>query len=739
MTVALSLISALLTFLILTGLTPLVPRNEVVLTALFFNLVLIIALIVLVAWQVNGLVKGWKTKLPGARLYARILALFSIIAVLPAMLLAIGATVSFSRSLDSWFSDRVRTIIDNSVNVAQTYIEEHGRVIRTDVVNMARDIDSADANILNDKKQLRNLLVAQAGLREIPSAYLIDKRGNPVLRAIENKKLPFTKPTKAALLEAAQGQIPLSMSKKDFRLSAIARLESLDGRYLYVNRLVSPAAIRHLQQTQQNAAEYTHIRRTRGGLKWAHALMYATISMTALLAAIWSGMWFAGRFVAPISRLIGAAQDVSKGDLNVTLPEKRGEGDLRRLSQNFNTMTRELRTQRHALVTANTQLQDRRRFIEAVLSGVSAGIIGLDADDRITLVSRSAEQLLGLNADDLIGMKLDEAIPEFAEVFEQFTIDAVKPRAQQQITITSDGNERTLAIEVTHEAAGPGNVGSVVTFDDITELVAAQRTTAWADVARRIAHEIKNPLTPIILSVGRLRKNYGHMITEKQELFDSLTSTIERQAGDIKSMVDEFAAFARMPEPQMAQTDLRAPVKESVILFRESYPKITYDLKLPDEPVTCLIDRRLITQAVTNLVKNASEAVTGIGQDNSDDNGQDKGKTNTKNGQVVTTITTTPTTITIAVKDNGPGLPAKNRARIMEPYVTTKGNKGTGLGLAMVKKIAEQHRGTLTLEDAKNAKDGPPSGAVVKIILPASIAETTKPDKARKSNEEVGA
>jgi len=708
-TVALSLISALLTFLILTGLTPLVPRNEVVVGALLVNLLFIVILLVLVAYQVRGLVQAWQEKLAGARLHARIVALFSVIAVLPTILLAIGATVSFSRSLDSWFSGRVRSIIDNSVNVAQTYIEEHGRLIRTDVVNMARDLDSASPDIQNDDALFKKQVIAQAGLREIPSAYVIDASGRPLIKAIEAKRIPFTTPTPLAITEAEQGQIPLSMSRQHNRLSAIAKLASRPGQYLYVNRPVSPVVIRHLLLTQKNAAEYTRTRRARGGLKWAHALMYFTISMTALLAAIWSGMWFAGRFVAPISRLITAAQQVSKGDLHVALPERRGEGDLRRLSQNFNTMTRELRHQRHALLAANTQLIERRRFTEAVLSGVSAGILGLDSQDRITLVSRSAEELLNVKADDLIGMRLVEAIPEFADVFEKYSSPKLKPRAQQQITMGSEGEERTLAIQVTHEAAGQGDVGSVVTFDDVTELVSAQRTNAWADVARRIAHEIKNPLTPIILSVGRLRKNYGHLITEKKELFENLTATIERQAGDIKTMVDEFAAFARMPEPQMITDDLRDAVREPVILFRESNPQIDYEINIPDEPVLCSIDRRLITQATTNLIKNATEAIQGIGQD---------AEAQKEKGHITTSILLEGERVLIEVADNGPGLPKQNRSRITEPYVTTKGHKGTGLGLAMVNKIAEQHGGTLILEDAKGTKGELKKGAVVKIVLP---------------------
>ncbi|MEQ8825714.1 MAG: PAS domain-containing sensor histidine kinase [Filomicrobium sp.] len=720
-TVGLSLLSALVTFLILTGLTPIVPSNSVVLTALFVNVILIVAVIAIIATQVSGLVRAWKDKVAGARFHIRIVALFSIIAALPALLVAIGATVSFSRSLDNWFSDRVRSIIDNSSVVARTYLEEHGRVIRTDVVNMARDLNAA-ASLVGDRNgQLKQLIVSQAGLRDLPAAYLVDISGRPVMNAVESSALPFAQPTRAALNEAEAGLVPLSVSTRDNRISAISKLEAFPGKYLYVSRRVSPSVIRHMQQTEQNAAEYTALRRARGGLKWAHGLMYLTISMTGLLAAIWAGMWFGGRFVAPIRRLIGAAQEISTGNLSVALPEKRGEGDLRRLSHTFNTMARELKSQRDELVRANEQLEVRRRFMSAVLSGVSAGVIGLSGDGRITLVSRSAEDLLGRSSDDLIGKTLIEAVPEFEEIHQKLLDPVIKSRAQEQVTIDVDGDERTFAVQVTSEMAGEDDVGSVMTFDDITELVTAQRTSAWADVARRIAHEIKNPLTPIQLSAERIRRKYGKVITDDRDTFDKLTATIERQASHIKGMVDEFAAFARIPKPEMALADLRDAVLDSVVLFREAHPQLAYDLQMPEGKVLSSIDRRLITQAVTNLVKNATESVESVCENEEDKSARGEDWT----GRVVTRVRTDDQTVVVEVIDNGLGLPKQQRSRLLEPYVTTKGHKGTGLGLAMVLKITEQHGGTLGLEDAPADVVGTSPGALVRLTLPLQKAATT--------------
>lgn len=708
--VILSLVSALATYFILTGLTPIAPRGEVVFIVLFLNVILILTMIAMLAWQMAGLGRAWREKQPGARLHIRIVALFSLIAALPALVLAVAATVTFSRSLDGWFSSRTRAIITSSRQVANAYLDEHGQVIRTDIVNMARDLDRAAEAIGEDQRQLKQQVMVQAGLRDLPMAYLLDADGRPLVEATASDKYKFEQPPAGALRMAAQGHVPLLMpTAQRFEVAAVARLENYPGKFLYVARPVSPKVIRYLQRTARNVDEFNRLRKARGGLKLAHGLMYLLISMTALLAAIWAGMWFAGRFVAPIRRLIAAAQQVSTGNLKVELPEKRGEGDLRRLSHTFNTMTRELKHQRDALVTANEQLLERRYFMEAVLSGVSAGVIGLDSQDRITLVSRAAENLLGLVESDLVGKKLKEAVPMFGAILDQQNEQNLKGRSQEEVTFTVGGDERTFAVMVTRERESSGDVGSVVTFDDVTDLVVAQRTAAWADVAQRIAHEIKNPLTPIQLSAERLRKKYAKAITTDRETFDRLTTTIERQVGDLKSMVDEFAAFARMPKPEMARHDLRQAVQEPVVLFREGHPDIQYDLKLPDDPLQMYFDWRLMTRAITNLVKNASEAIEAAKGE--------AGNPKDWKGRIEIIVTPKSDRVTIEVIDNGIGLPKQNRSRLLEPYVTTKGSKGTGLGLAMVQKITEQHGGALTLEDAPPGT-GRTRGALVCITLP---------------------
>lgn len=707
--VILSLVSALATYLILTGLTPIAPRDDIVLGALLVNVILIAAMIGIIAWQGYGMWRAWRAKLAGARLHVRIVLLFSIIAALPAMLLAVAATTTFSRSLDGWFSSRTREIINNSVEVAQAYVVEHGQLLRTDLANMVRDIDSAADQIPAGSPEFKQHVIAQAGLRDIPAAYVLDSKGDPVVAALEDKEMPFTPVPSYYLMQAKAGQIALFTPTGSSQVSAVAKLNRYPDRFLYVTRLLSAKVMGHLQRTAQSVDEYNRLRAARGGLKLAHGLIYTMISMTALLAAIWVGLWFASRFVAPIRRLIAAAQHVSRGNLAVELPERRGEGDLRRLSSTFNTMTRELKHQRDALVTANEQLLDRRRFMEAVLSGVSAGVIGLDSQDRITLVSRAAEQLLATTEQEIVGKKLIDVLPVLAPALERSEEQGIKPRGAHEVAFTVGQDERIFAVRVTREKAGSGEVGSVVTFDDITELVSAQRTSAWADVARRIAHEIKNPLTPIILSAERIRRKYARVIVDDRETFEKLTATIERQAGDIKTMVDEFASFARIPKPVIELHDLRDAVLDSVILFRESHGGVTYRLELPDAPLEAAFDRRLLTQAVTNLVKNATEAVEAATD-------AEPGRP----GRVDVVLRIAETAVAIDVVDNGPGLPKQNRSRLLEPYVTTKGYKGTGLGLAIVAKITEQHGGELILEDAPPTPERP-SGARVTLSFPLSI------------------
>lgn len=711
--VILSVISGFATYLILTGLTPIAPRNEVVLAVLAVNIILVIAMIAVIGVQAVGLWRAWQRKVPGARIHVRIVGLFTIIAALPALLLAVAATTTFSRSLDNWFSNRTRTIVASSLDVAKAYLAEHGQVIRSDVVNMAKDLDDVATDMKlspGEAARLRNVVMAQVGLRDLSLAAVVDAQGNPVVELAADNRVRFRPPEPLLLAQAAAGNVPLLMPSDEYRVAAISRLVKMPGNFLYVARSVNPAVVGHLRNTEAAVAEYERLRRARGGPKLAHGVMYFMIALTGVLAAIWVGLWFARHLVAPIRRLIGAAQRVAQGDLEVVLPLRRGEGDLRRLSRDFNNMTSELARQRHELVTTNDQLTERRRFMEAVLAGVSAGVIGLGPKGRIRLVNPSAEHLLAITAADVIGRPLTEALPDIAKALSDDAA-GIKPRGPYDVTLTVGGEERRFSVRVTREQSGSETTGNVVTFDDITDLVVAQRSSAWGDVARRIAHEIKNPLTPIQLSAERLRRKYASSIHTDRETFEKLTDTIVRQVGDIKTMVDEFAAFARVPKPEIQLADVRDAVHEPVILFRESYPAVRYELNLPSVPLMASVDRRLITQALTNLVKNATESVMTAAEAADREDGWEP--------TVTASVRQDGERIEIEIIDNGLGLPKQNRARLLEPYVTTKGAKGTGLGLAIVQKIVEQHAGSLVLDDAPPAP-GRSRGARVRLTLPVS-------------------
>ena len=702
-TMVLSLCSGLATYLVLTGLTPILPTQAVVVGVLLINLVLVLAMLGIIAWQVTGLWLARRRHVAGAQLHVRIVSLFSVIAVVPAILLAVFASVSLDRGLDHWFSVRTKSIIQNSIDVATAYLQEHGQVIRADTVAMAKDIDEAVDLVQSRPQDFGNFLNTQAAIRALPAAYLIDSTGKVLATAASAPNLPYRAPPKEAMELAKKGQVIVIAPGQTSLVGAIKSLSNFNDTYLYVIRPVNARVLQQLRATRANVAEYQLLEQRRAGVQVAFGLMYVAIALTLLLSAIWIGMWFANRLVAPIGQLMGAAEEISQGNLGVEVDVDPADGDLATLGSTFNTMASELKSQRDELVGANATLDERNRFMEAVLSGVTAGIVGVDSDGTVNLANRSAETLLGVKEEKLTGKKLAQAVPEFGPHLKRARKQG-KRLATDQVTLRRAGSERNFAVRVTSEGTGKGYV---VTFDDITELVSAQRSTAWADIARRIAHEIKNPLTPIQLSAERLRRKYGASITKDREIFEQCTDTIIRQVSDIGRMVDEFSAFARMPKPVMELHDVREIVREAVFLFQVSRPEIKFDLDLPAKPVITMSDQRLLTQAVTNLVKNASEAI---------DTAVEADPARAGTGHITAAVGTKGDHVHVTVIDNGCGLPKENRERLVEPYMTTR-VKGTGLGLAIVQRITEQHGGKLQLTDAPK-RNGKIEGASVRMDLP---------------------
>jgi two-component system nitrogen regulation sensor histidine kinase NtrY len=489
-------------------------------------------------------------------------------------------------------------------------------------------------------------------------------------------------------------------------------LPNYDKDYLYVTRLLDPSVVPELQATRASVTEYAALEARRLGVQIAFALMYTVIALTVLLSAVWIGFNFANRLVAPIRRLIGAANVVSSGNLHVRVPVHQSEGDLAQLGETFNRMTQELRTQRDDIMRAHHLIDSRRRFTEAVLAGASAGVIGVNGDDRVSILNRSAEKLIGRSESDALGHPLTDVFPELAPFMAAARTGA---RMQDQVTITRNGRERNLSVRVTSEQTESDH-GYVVTIDDITDLVAAQRTSAWADVARRIAHEIKNPLTPIQLSAERIRRKYGKIIGADREVFDQCTDTIVRQVDDIRRMVDEFSRFARMPKPVIAAEDVADTARQAVFLMRVGHAEIDIDVDIAEDPMPARFDRRLISQAITNLIKNATEAIAAVPP-------AELGK-----GSIRVFAAREDDDILIDVVDNGVGLPKENRSRLLEPYVTTR-EKGTGLGLAIVGRIIEDHGGRIELRDAGEKIPGQRGAWVRMRFAAAGHAETTEPKK----------
>jgi two-component system nitrogen regulation sensor histidine kinase NtrY len=699
--VGLALLSTLLTFVVLTGLTQIEPTRAVVISFLLINgatILLLVGIIVREVWQV---MQARRRGRAAARLHIQIVSLFSVIAVLPAVLVAIAANVTIERGLDRLFSGPMRGVIQNSLIIAHAYTYEHAQLIRADILGMANDIararpfyDQDRQTFLydQDRRTFRELLTASAASRNLPGAMLIDKDSHILETAQTDVQQAFTAPPPDFLSNVNETEPQIAVFPEANYVAAVIRLRAFSDTFLYVARLLDPRVVAQLRQTEASVAEYAEIESRRLGIQVNFALMFAVIALTILMASVLIGLNFANWLVAPIRRLMSAANIVSTGDLHVQVPVHKSEGDLAQLGETFNKMTAELRTQRDDLVNASDLIDSRRRFIEAVLSSASAGIIGVDASGSVGILNRSAEKLIGHAESETLDHPLSDVLPELDEMMKKAR-EGTQKLVQGQITITRDGHERNLSVRVSAEQTSHSRDNYIITLDDITELVSAQRTSAWADVARRIAHEIKNPLTPIQLSAERIRRKFGKVITEDKAIFEQCTDTIVRQVDDIRRMVDEFSRFARMPKPVIEGEDVADTVRQAVFLMRVGHPDVDIEAEIKEEPMRAQFDRRLISQALTNIIKNATEAIEAVPA-------EELGK-----GRIEVVAARENDDIVIDVIDNGIGLPKMSRARLLEPYVTTR-EKGTGLGLAIVGRVLEDHGGRIELNDAADIRPG---------------------------------
>lgn len=690
--VGIALLSAFLTFVVLSGLTPIEPSRNVVYSFLLINAATILLLVAIIIREVWLVVQARRRGRAAARLHVQIVGLFSVIAVLPAVLVAIVANVTIDRGLDRLFSGPTREVIQNSLIIARAYTYEHAQLINGDILGMANDIANAWPLFVQDRRTFLELLTASASRRNLPGTMLLDKEGNVVVSAQTGIRQAFATPPKELLDNVGEDKPEISVFPEENYVAAVVRLRAFDDTFLYVARLLDPRVVGQLRQTQASVAEYAQIEARRLGIQVAFALMFAVIALTILMASVLIGLNFANWLVAPIRNLMSAANIVSTGDLHVQVPVHKSEGDLAQLGETFNKMTQELRTQRDELVSASDLIDSRRRFIEAVLSSASAGIIGVDASGSVGILNRSAEKLIGHVESETLDHPLSDVLPELDDMMKTAR-EGTQKLVQGQITITRDGHESNLSVRVSAEQTGQSRDSYIITLDDITDLVSAQRTSAWGDVARRIAHEIKNPLTPIQLSAERIRRKFGKVIIEDKGIFEQCTDTIVRQVDDIRRMVDEFSRFARMPKPVMEGEDVADTVRQAVFLMKVGHPDLDIETEIKQDPIRAQFDRRLISQALTNIIKNATEAIEQVPP-------EELGK-----GRIDVIAAQENDDIVIDVIDNGIGLPKTARARLLEPYVTTR-QKGTGLGLAIVGRVLEDHGGRIELKDASDFRPG---------------------------------
>ncbi|MGL5008503.1 MAG: ATP-binding protein [Paracoccaceae bacterium] len=681
------------------------PALRLVLLA---DLIYVLVIAALVLWRVSRIIADRRSQSAGSRLHLRLSGVFAIVALIPTIIVAIFAVLTVNFGLEGWFSDRVRGVVGNSLAAAEAYEAEHREDLIEDAEELAGKLNLAKQStfFLRDD-QLRPLLSqgqaeVQRGLRE---AFLVNGAGEIETRGEKSYLFDFEAPSAEDLLRAKGGETIIIQDWANNEFRALVHLEAYADRYLYVSRNVDGSILSLLDETRETVRLYHQLESERGRLLFEFGLLYLGFAVILILAAVWLGLWFAERLSRPVGRLAGAAQRVGGGDLDVQVPEEDGDDEIAMLGRLFNQMTRQLKGQREALIDSNRTTERRRRLFDSVLSNVTAGVMGLDAEGRVDFVNRAAERLLDLKSD-VQERVVAEAVPEFAGLFGRLR-EGGGAAVQEELRLTRRGRMESLLVRMSVRRNDARRLeGYVVAFDDVTALVSAQRMAAWGDVARRIAHEIKNPLTPIQLSAERIKRKFRGQVDEPEDL-DQYTDVIVRQTNDLRRIVDEFSKFARMPEPDRRETDLTALLRASIMLQENGQPGVRFLKSLPPGEMLLDLDATMIGQALTNLMKNAGEAIESL---------QEKGAPAGFVPEIRVDFVPGDDDVTIRIADNGTGLPP-DRARLFEPYVTTR-EKGTGLGLPIVKKIIEEHGGTLVLLDAPIFEGNSHAGALAEITLP---------------------
>ncbi|HJT14601.1 MAG TPA: PAS domain-containing sensor histidine kinase [Dongiaceae bacterium] len=710
---ALGALSGLMTYLVLTDVWQTQNPARAITWLLLSDFIVVLSLGTMIARRFVVLWVERRRGMVGAKLHSRLVLLFGLIALIPAITVSVFSTTFLNYGLDIWFGDKIKSAVESSFSVTQSYLQEHQQRVANDTLSIANEIRDQNWGGFLDLSRLDAFLDRQVQLRDLSEAVVIDRRrqilasGGFTLMMEFDLDLP-----EDALVRSDSGEMVMLHSPSGDRIRALVAIDAQQGIYLYAGRVIDDGVLTAIRNNEGAVSLYRQLEGDRSQWQITVGLIFAALALLLLMAAIWVAIISATNLVKPILRLVEAAQRLGGGDLATRVKTGKRDDELGELSRTFNTMALRLQTQQVELVATNQQLDDRRRFTELVLSGVSAGVIGLNEKGEIELPNRSASELLGRNVMQHVGERLGDLVPEMGELVAQAQ-SRPAGAAEGQINMSHGPLTRTLHVRVVSERSDGDHTRIVVTFDDVTELLAAQRKAAWSDIARRIAHEIKNPLTPIQLSAERLKRKYLKEIVNDPETFAVCTDTIVRQVGDIGRLVDEFSSFARMPAPVLRPEDLVELARQAAFLQQSANSSIVYDVDLPAEPIWASCDASQVTRALTNLLQNAADAIEARLEMEQAGAGGD-GQNRLTPGRIHLWIRREGDQVILAVDDNGRGLPRQGRERLTDPYVTTR-VKGTGLGLAIVKKIMDDHGGKLQL------LDGDKGGASVRLTFPAEI------------------
>jgi len=719
--ICLAPVLALVTYLIL-GPIDQGRESNLLRVILLCDLLYLLALTSLVMQRVMQIVALRRQKSAGSQLHLRLTGVFSAMSLLPTATVAVFAVLSINMGFEAWFSDRVQGVIADSLEAAQAYEQEQVRGLKEDIAALASDLEAYRRTAINDPQLLRQRLSdaqenVQRGLKE---AFIIDDTGDLILRGNRSYLFDYEEPS-SELIQTAIREIVIIPDIPNNELRALTYLNGFGTYFLLVSRVIDGNLFALLDETQAAGQFYQQLESQRGASLFRFGIIYLIFAVLLIAASVFAALFFAERLSRPIGRLTGAAQKVGEGALDTRVVEEEGNDEISQLSKYFNQMTQQLEKQRETLLENTEQIELRRRMFDSVLSSVTSGVLGLDAEGKVSFVNKSAERLLG-GHEILENSHLSVAVPEFFPLFERLT-QTKNESLQEELKTVQAGRLENLLVRVGRRRNEKGQLeGYVIAFDDVTDLVSAQRSAAWGDVARRIAHEIKNPLTPIQLSAERIRRKFAPKLSEESHDLERMTDVIVRQTNDLRHIIDEFSKFARLPQPKKSKEDLIPIVKAAVLLQENGQPNINFVSKIPQNSLVINIDATMISQALTNLLKNAGEAI---------DTRRDK-LGGTIAGEIHVGVEQVGDNVQVIIDDNGIGLP-QDRARLFEPYVTTR-DKGTGLGLAIVKKIVEEHGGTLSLEDAPSFDAAPYFGARVVMSLPFLSEEQDENTKGKQTD-----